>query len=259
MSKERIMLWSASEKQVSSGSAFGTFKSCDPSITYYPAEAGSGRGTVIVCPGGAYAMKAPHEGEPIALRLNETGINAYVLDYRTNPDLHPAPMLDARRAISLARERAAGLGTRPDRIGIMGFSAGGHLAATAGTTWDQERCRPDAMVLGYPVITFGKFGHTGSRINLLGESASATLISDLSIENRVDRRTPPAFVWHTADDEAVPVENSLLLAGSLAARQICFACHIFPHGKHGLGLAADQPGVSCWPGLCMDFLLNLGF
>ncbi|HBP38375.1 MAG TPA: alpha/beta hydrolase [Clostridiales bacterium] len=259
MPYEKIALWSDAEKQVSSGSAFGTFKSCDPTLTYYPAESGAGRGTIIVCPGGGYAGKADHEGEPIALRLNESGINAYVLDYRVNPDLHPAPMLDARRAIGLARSRAQALGTRPDRIGIMGFSAGGHLAATAGTTWDQEKNRPDAMILGYPVITLGKLTHIGSRINLLGETADSTLTSDLSIENRVDRRTPPAFIWHTADDEAVPVENSLMLASSLAARQISFACYIYPHGRHGLGLAADQPDICHWPELCADFLAGLGF
>ncbi|MEA4888907.1 MAG: alpha/beta hydrolase [Clostridiaceae bacterium] len=259
MSSEKIELWSDAEKLVASGSAFGTFKSCNPSMTYYPADQGQNRGTIIVCPGGGYSMKADHEGVPIALRLNALGLNAYVLDYRVQPDLHPSPVLDARRAISIARERAAGLGTRTDRIGILGFSAGGHLAASAGTMWDQEKCRPDAMVLCYPVITFSKAGHLGSRINLLGESASLALISDLSIENRVDRRTPPAYIWHTADDDGVPVENALLMASALAAKQVPFACHIYPHGPHGLGLADDFPDIRHWPEECVDFLTKLGF
>lgn len=259
MTGEKIKLWTEDEKKVASGSAFGTFKSCDPSVTYYPAEKGANRGTIVVCPGGGYIMKAGHEGEPIALRLNDFGINAYVLDYRVKPDLHPAPVLDARRAISLARGRAADLGTRTDRIGILGFSAGGHLAASAGTMWDSDKNRPDAMILCYPVITFNRSGHVGSFQNLLGENASATLLSDLSIENRVDRRTPPAFIWHTADDSVVPVENALLMASSLANRQVPFACHIFPHGPHGLGLAEEYPEIRCWPELCADFLQSLGF
>lgn len=259
MAAEKTMLWSEEEQRVGSGSANGTFKSCQPSITWYPADSGQNRGTVIVCPGGGYAMKAPHEGEPIALKLNTFGINACVLDYRVYPDLHPSPYQDARRAILLAREKAATNGTKPDKIGILGFSAGGHLAASAGTMWDQDACRPDAMVLCYPVITFSKAGHIGSRMNLLGESATPTQVSDLSLENRVDRRTPPAFLWHTSDDEAVPVENTLLMASALALRQVVFACHIYPHGRHGLGLAEDSPDVRGWIGECAAFLTMLGF
>ncbi len=259
MSSEKIMLWAEAEKKVSSGSACGTFKSCDPSLTYYPAEQGAGRGTVIVCPGGGYHLKAPHEGEPVARRLNDLGLNAYVLDYRVNPDLNPSPVLDARRAISQARERATALGTKPDKIAILGFSAGGHLAASAGTMWDAADNRPDAMVLCYPVITFNRSGHVGSFFNLLGENATATQLGDFSLENRVDRRTPPAFIWHTADDTCVPVENALLMASSLAARQVPFACHIFPHGPHGLGLADEYPDIRRWPELAVEFLQNLGF
>lgn len=259
MASEKIMLWSEEERHVGSGSANGTFKSCIPSMTWYPADNGLNRGSIIVCPGGGYINKATHEGEPVARKLNSFGINAYVLDYRVNPDLHPSPSLDAKRAILLARGRAEATGTKPDKIGILGFSAGGHLAASAGTMWDQEACRPDAMVLCYPVITFSKSGHVGSRINLLGESATAMQISDLSLENRVDRRTPPAFIWHTADDQAVPVEHALLMASALALRQVNFACHIYPHGKHGLGLAEEYPDVSRWMSECVSFLTMLGF
>ncbi len=259
MALEKIMLWSKEEEEGGSGSANGTFLSCRPSLTWYPAAAGKNRGTVIVCPGGGYAQKAAHEGEPVAQKLNTFGLNAYVLDYRVNPDLHPAPYQDARRAIILARQLALKNQTKPDKIAIMGFSAGGHLAASAGTMWDNAECRPDAMILCYPVITFSKVGHAGSRINLLGENASATLISDLSIENRVDRRTPPAFLWHTADDEGVPVANTLLLASALAARSVSFACHIYPHGRHGLGLAEDRPDISGWLAESVNFLASLSF
>lgn len=254
MEREKIVLWEESEKQGGSSSGSGTFSSCDPSMVYYPADSTGRRGTIIVCPGGGYGFKADHEGEPVALWLNSLGINAYVLDYRVNPDHHPAPMMDVRRSIGLARERAEKAGARVDRVGVLGFSAGGHLAACAGTMWDNREVRPDIMILCYPVISFGKFGHLGSRINLLGDSASPAAISDMSLENRVDRQTPPAFIWHTADDEAVPVENTLLFANALASRQIPFACHIFPHGQHGLGLAGEYPQISVWTKLCADFL-----
>jgi|LFRM01.1.fsa_nt_gb acetyl esterase/lipase len=259
MTNEKIMLWTDSERNVGSGSAVGTFTSCLPAMTWYPAAAGQGRGSIIICPGGGYTHKAAHEGEPIALKLNAYGLNAYVLDYRVHPDLHPSPYQDARRALLIARERASQNGSRPDRVGILGFSAGGHLAASAGTMWDQEACRPDAMVLCYPVISFGKSGHVGCRINLLGESATKTQIDDLSLENRVDRHTPPTFLWHTADDAAVPVENTLLMAAALAARHVPFACHIYPHGAHGLGLASQYPDISGWPDACVAFLESLGF
>ena len=259
MAAERIALWAETEKTSGSGSAYGTFVSCDPAVTYYPASQGQGRGTVIVCPGGGYQMKAEHEGEPVAIWLNSFQINAYVLDYRVSPDLHPAPLMDARRAIRLARQRAAGLQTRPDKIGILGFSAGGHLAASAATMWDQKDSRPDAAILCYPVISFGKTAHVGSRMNLLGETASPALIDDMSLENRVDRQTPPAFIWHTADDEAVSVENSLLFASALATKSIRFSCHIFPSGRHGLGLANDNPQIKLWQKLCQGFLTDLEF
>ncbi len=259
MAQEKIMLWSEEEMAGGSGSANGTFQSCLPSLTWYPADAGKNRGTVIVCPGGGYARKADHEGEPVAKKLNTFGLNAYVLDYRVHPDLHPAPYQDAKRAIIVARQLAVANQTRADKVGILGFSAGGHLAASAGTMWDSAESRPDAMVLCYPVITFSKAGHVGSRVNLLGESASATLISDLSIENRVDRKTPPAFLWHTADDAGVPVANTLLMASALAARDVSFSCHIYPHGRHGLGLAEDRPDISNWLAECVYFLTELGF
>jgi acetyl esterase/lipase len=257
---EKITLWSGTEKQDSNN--LGTFRSCDPSLTLFPAVQPAERGMVIVCPGGGYQMKADHEGEPVAHWLNSLGIHACVLDYRVYPDTYPAPQLDVRRAVSLLRARTAEFGIRQDRIGVLGFSAGGHLAACAGTLWDQESSRPDAMVLCYPVITMGKFTHAGSRNNLLGDSHTAdpsARIGDLSIENRVNRHTPSVFIWHTADDAVVPVENTLLMVGALAACHVSFSCHIFPHGEHGLGLAADMPDIGQWTAMCASFLMSLGF
>lgn len=259
MEREKITLWDESEKHGGSSSGSGTFKSCDPSLTSYPAPGGKNRGTIIICPGGGYEFKAEHEGEPVALWLNSLGINAYVLDYRVNPDLHPAPMMDVRRAIRLARLRAEASGTLADKIGVLGFSAGGHLAACAGTMWDSRESRPDIMILCYPVISFGRCGHLGSKMNLLGETANQAVLDDMSLENRVDRQTPPAFIWHTADDADVPVENSLLLANALTAKQVSFSCHIFPHGEHGLGLATENSEVKIWTKLCADFLLAADF
>jgi acetyl esterase/lipase len=256
---ENTVLWSESDRR---GSGLGTFRSCNPSLAWYPAAQPVGRGTVVVCPGGGYQMKADYEGEPVALWLNSCGINACVLDYRVSPDLYPAPQMDVRRAVAVTRTHAAAAGARTDRIGVLGFSAGGHLAASAGTMWNNDNERPDAMVLCYPVITMGKMGHAGSRDNLIGDVSridGAARIGDLSIENRVSRHTPPAFIWHTADDEAVPVENTLMLASALAANHVSFACHIFPHGRHGLGLAAEDPEIGQWTSLCAGFLLNLGF
>ena len=259
MNQEKISLWTDEEKTAGSGSAFGTFTSCDPALYAYPAEKGYGRGTVIVCPGGGYGGKAAHEGEPVARWLNSLQINAYVLDYRVNPDLHPAPISDVRRAISIARTRAADQGHKTDKIAVLGFSAGGHLAACAATMWPDQDSRPDAAILCYPVISFGKFGHIGSRANLLGETATSALISDMSVENRVDRQTPPIFLWHTANDEGVPVENTLLMASALAGKKIPFACHIFPDGRHGLGLAEDHETTGKWRELCQLFLQEQAF
>jgi acetyl esterase/lipase len=152
----------------------------------------------------------------------------------------------------------------------MGFSAGGHLASTVGTHFDDGRadaedpvdrmsCRPDAMILCYPVITFGEYRHHGSMINLIGENPSDELIKLLSNELHVTPDTPPTFLWHTADDQAVPVQNSLLFAEALRRCGVPFELHIYPHGRHGLGLALGEPSVSSWTELCARWLKNLGF
>lgn len=228
------------------------------------------RGAVIVCPGGGYAMLADHEGIPIAEMLNSAGIHAFVLKYRIAPHRHPAPLLDAQRAIRFVRFHAKELNVDPSRIAILGFSAGGHLASTAATHFDNgdpaspdpiERVssRPDAAILCYPVISLRAFGHTYSQRNLLGPDASEEMINLLSNELHVTPETPPAFLWHTADDEAVPVEQALLFANALSRNKVPFALHIFPHGKHGLGLAPESPDVAAWAELCKTWLTGQGF
>lgn len=222
-------------------------------------------GAVIVCPGGGYHHRAEHEGTPVAEWLNSLGISAFVLHYRVAPYQHPVPYLDASRAIRYVRYRAAEWNLDPAKIGILGFSAGGHLAASTGIYFDAgnpsavdpvERMssRPGIMILGYPVITMGEFGHPGSRERLLGEVPESELITRLSLEQNVSSNTPPAFLWHTANDASVPVVNSLMMAAALSRCQVPFELHVFPEGKHGLGLAPNLPEVAVWKDLCAVWL-----
>lgn len=259
MNNKKYTLWTDEDMVVRSGSGKGTFDSCIPSIEYFKAST-QAKGCVIICPGGGYSSKAmDHEGKEIAEFLNQNAIDAFILDYRVHPDNHPAPLSDALKAVSLARSLADNLGYAKDKIGIMGFSAGGHLAASAGTMWTKEESRPDALILAYPVITMAKHTEIGSKGNLIGVSSNESIIDDLSCENRVDKQTPPTFIWHTAADEIVSVMNSLLFANALTAKSIPFELHVFPDGVHGLGLAKDTPGACIWSKLCIDWLRNLGF
>ncbi|CAN7701361.1 alpha/beta hydrolase [Paenibacillus sp. LjRoot153] len=241
-----------------------------PSLTLYPAEGDGLRAAVIVCPGGGYGRRAPHEGEPIAKWLNGLGISAYVLNYRVAPYKHPVPLQDAQRAIRTVRHHAEAWGVDANRIGILGFSAGGHLTATAGTHYDagdqtsadpieHHSSRPDLMVLCYPVISFGVNAHQGSRINLIGEDASEELVNDLSNELQVTTDTPPTFLWHTADDAAVSVENSLLFASALSRNKVPFDLHVFESGRHGIGIADDHPEAYIWPEVCANWLKKQHF
>lgn len=242
-----------------------------PALTPY-LSAGPGpdrRPAVVVCPGGGYAVLAPHEGEPVARWLNALGLHAFVLRYRVAPHRHPAPLHDAQRALRTVRHHAATWGADPTRVGILGFSAGGHLAATAGTHYDhgdanatepvgREGCRPDFLVLCYPVIGFDADGHRGSMINLLGEAPAEAVRRSLACDEQVTTDTPPAFIWHTADDAAVPVVNSLKFGTALARCRVAFDLHIYAHGAHGLGLALGHPHAGAWTGACAQWLRNAG-
>lgn len=241
-----------------------------PRLTPYLLPGDGPFGCVIVCPGGGYAGRAAHEGEPIARWLNSIGASAFVLDYRVRPYRHPIPLGDAQRAIRTVRARAAEWRVDPRRVGILGFSAGGHLAGSAGTLFDagqtdaadpidRQSSRPDALILCYPVITFGEFRHNGSMVNLLGENPDPALREKLSLENSVTPQTPPTFIWHTSDDAAVPVENALLFAAALHKSKVPFALHVFPRGRHGLGLAGGVAEVSQWTALCAEWLKGIGF
>ncbi|RSL33867.1 alpha/beta hydrolase [Salibacterium salarium] len=236
-----------------------------PSFTTYMKTSNQPTPAVIVCPGGGYTHRAEHEGEPVAEWLNFIGISAFVLHYRVHPYKHPAPLTDLQRAIRYVRGHAKEWNIDRERIGVLGFSAGGHLAATAGTHFDdgnmkatdlieRESSRPDVLALCYPVISFKKHRHQGSMEHLLGDAMDQELQHSLSLETQVTQKTPPAFIWHTADDDAVPIENSLLFASALSRMNVPFECHTFESGRHGLGLAVEDRDVSYWTKLCENWL-----
>ncbi len=253
--------------------AKGTAPEDIPTISLYqpPADTATGA-AIVVCPGGGYGRLADHEGHAIAVWLNHLGITAAVLKYRLGPKYHhPAMLNDAARAIRTLRARAREWKLDPARIGIMGFSAGGHLTSTAATHFDDgdptaadpiERVssRPDAAILCYPVITLTEpYLHRGSRDNLLGKNPDSALIELLSNEKQVTAKTPPVFLFHTADDSAVPVENSLMFAAACRQNKVPVELHVYESGRHGVGLAQDNPALKSWPDMLANWLRGHGF
>ena len=242
-----------------------------PHLELYLIPDGRLHGAVVVCPGGGYGGRAPHEAGPIAESYNEAGFHAFVLHYRVAPNRHPAPLRDASRALRMIRRRAAEWRVSSDHVAILGFSAGGHLAATAGThharewlrdtpAWAPHSNRPDALILCYPVITSsGAACHRGSYANLLGPEASQEQCDDLSPEKHVNAATPPAFVWSTAEDTGVPPVNSILFAQALGRFNIPCELHIFPWGAHGIGLGETVARARAWPALSRGWLKDLGW
>ena len=241
-----------------------------PTLTHFPAPHGEEAGAVIVAPGGGYRMRADHEGTPIAEWLNSIGIHAFVVDYRVAPHRHPQPLRDAQRAIRTIRSNAEVWKIRPNQIGILGFSAGGHLAATAGTIYDagdpssddpieHVSSRPDVLILCYAVINLTELPHVGSLENLLGPDSTPEDRAALSPDWLVDPNTPPSFLWHTADDDAVDVSHSLRFAAALARHEVSFALHVYQHGRHGLGLAPEDSEVATWIDHAGAFLNDLGY
>jgi acetyl esterase/lipase len=239
-----------------------------PDLTLYIASQNKVPTGVIVCPGGGYAHLAmSYEGTDIAKWLNTMGISGFVLKYRLGPKYHhPVELEDAQRAIRYVRAHAAEFGIDPHRIGIWGFSAGGHLASSAGTHFDsgtpnsldpidRESSRPDFMILSYPVITFEEpYAHRGSRDALLGPNPDPALIELLSNEEHVTKDTPPTFLFHTSDDPVVPVQNSINFYLALRRAGVPAEIHIYEHGRHGVGLAQDMPELSTWPTLLANWL-----
>ncbi len=201
--------------------------------------------SLVILPGGGYGGLAEHEGRGYAEHFSKAGIACFVVSYRLGSQgfRHPAMLEDALAAIGTIRARADEFGIDPHKLGIMGSSAGGHLAAHTLVAWDycdsDVSLRPDFGVLCYPVITSqGEFSHEGSMTNLTGEGASASLLDELSCEKHVSADTPPCFLWHTGEDEGVPVENSMLFASALREHAVPFELHIYTKGRHGLGLEA---------------------
>jgi acetyl esterase/lipase len=239
-----------------------------PSLTVHRAAADKATGAaVVVCPGGSYARLAmDHEGRQVAEWLNGHGITAAILKYRLGPRYrHPAPLQDAQRAIRWVRAHAAELGVRADAVGIWGFSAGGHLAATAATKFDDGNAaaadpldrpgsRPDFAVLAYPVISLSEeFAHQNSRNNLLGDNPDRALLDLLSAERHVTPRTPPTFVFYTDEDPVRP-ENGVAFYLALRRAKVPAEIHVYERGRHGLGLAQSDPVVSTWTERLRDWL-----
>lgn len=261
----RYLLWPENHPTLADTSAQDI-----PTLTVFPVDTPKAA-CILILPGGGYQALAPHEADPIALWLNTLGITGIVLRYRRAPLQHPIPFMDASRAMRMVRARASEWDIDPHRVGILGSSAGGHLAATVSTQFDSGELRaenpidrhvsrPDLTILMYPVITLqDPFAHVGSRLNLLGKNAPVALIEKLSADKNVSAQTPPAFLFHTVDDSAVPVENSLMYAEALRQKQISFEMHLYEHGEHGVGLAQSDPVLSSWPSRCADWLGRRGF
>lgn len=232
-----------------------------PTITpFLPAADKASGAAIVVCPGGGYGGLAGHEGADYALFLNQYGVAVFVLKYRLGSKgyRHPAMMQDVQRAVRLVRNRAGEWKVDPRRVGVMGSSAGGHLASTAVTHFDagkpdaedpieRQSCRPDLGILCYPVISMGPLTHAGSRHNLLGKDPDPELVKLLSNELQVTKDTPPCFVWHTWEDKAVKVENSLEFAQALQRNGVPFDLHIYQKGRHGIGLADKPPFENVHP------------
>lgn len=253
--------------------AQGTADADVPAITVFlPRTMMPGTPAMIVCPGGGYgALAANHEGRQVANFLNSLGMAAFVLRYRLGPKYHhPVQLGDAQRAIRTVRAKSAEWRIDPSRIGIMGFSAGGHLAMTASTNADGGRAdatdqidragsRPDFAVLGYPVISMtAAWTHQGSKRNLLGDPADPDLASTLSGEKAVTRQTPPTFIFQTNQDTAVPAENAVHYYLALRQNGVPAEMHIFERGVHGVGLANDDPALSAWSTLLANWLRGRG-
>ena len=239
-------------------------------IRFYPAENKRGDGTVVIFAGGGYHVRAPYEEIDYALRLNEYGLNAFTVDYRVSPDRFPLPLLDARRAVRFVRKNAERFGIDPHKVAVMGSSAGGHLAALTSTyrekiegegvdELDEIDYFPDAAILCYPVITlFESHRHKHSALNFLGDRVDE-LAPKLSPDKIADERTPRTFIWHTVSDELVPVLNSLRYAERWREVGVPFEMHLFPDGRHGLGLAESNPHVAEWTELLRKWLIYYGW
>lgn len=238
---------------------------------------GPKRPAIVICGGGGYAYVSNRETEPVAIRFLTMGLCAFTIEYRVSPDRYPAGLQDVGEAVAWVRANADQLGVDPDRIAVCGFSAGGHVAANLGVAWHDAEIfaplgltpadvRPNAMILSYPVITSNEFAHRGSFENLTGSDDLAVHAAH-SLEHQVSSNTPPTFLWHTWEDSAVPVENTLLFAAALRRAGCTAEVHIYPKGHHGLSLANELTGTEAdggivpelqsWPELAGRFLRQI--
>jgi acetyl esterase/lipase len=267
--QRRILLW---EQNVPN--ALGSEEKDKPNITvWFPDADKSAGAAVIVCPGGGYGTLAmDHEGKQIAEWFNSFGVTAAILDYRHRGKGygHPNPMLDVQRAIRTVRANASAWKIDLAKIGVLGFSAGGHLASTAAVRFedhqnpadniDKVSCRPDFAILCYPVILFdSSYTHRGSMQNLIGSGAPLELIEYYSSEKQVTDKTPPTFLFSTDEDTGVPPENCIEFYLALRKHKIPVELHVYQKGRHGLGLAKGTPGTETWSELCRIWLKNNGF
>lgn len=264
---ERVYIPSAADYKVSVDLYIpSAIQTIDPEIQ---------RPAILICPGGGYSLLCEREAEPVALRFLPEGFNCFVVWYRVAPNRYPLPQQDIASAVAWIRSHAKELHADPNKIALLGFSAGGHAAGCLGTQWHHaelwqemglspDQVRPNAMVLCYPVITSGLYAHRGSFVNLSGSTDTSQHIS-YSLEKYVTENCPPTFLWHTFSDDCVPVENTLMFAEKLRAQQIEAEIHIFPTGGHGLSLCNEQsarngapeqiiPENAGWPVLAGSFL-----
>jgi len=265
---ESIEIWESGEYN-------GEDKDFKPTLSTYVLKDNGKKGAVLICPGGGYGGTSWREAEAIAIEFNRAGYNAFVLYYSVKPNKHPQPIYDVTRAMCIIRERAEEWNVDSDKIAVIGFSAGGHLAGSLGVHWnnpylldvprmEKGKNKPNALILSYPVITGGEFAHRGSFDNLLGENADEKMINEMSLEKHVSKDTPPTFLWHTFEDTCVPVENSLLFANALRKNDVPFEMHIYPKGPHGISLATEvtfdgnddyiNSHIASWIKLCTEWL-----
>ncbi len=232
------------------------------------------RPCVVVCPGGGYEFLSAREADPPAFAFFSHGYNVFILYYSINEEATDMrPLIDISRSIMKIRENCENWGIIPNQIAVCGFSAGAHVAASVGTLWDSPALkekidtkdgqnRPNAMVLCYPVITAGEFAHRGSIDCLTGGKRDPESTGIFSLENQVSSATPPAFLWHTVEDETVPVENTLMFAAALQKNHIPFECHVYPNGAHGQSMCSAEvdsknPHCATWFGLCTEWMGEL--
>lgn len=271
--QQRIFLYASSEGIINKG-----FDTVAPFMDYYPSgNPLPGKTAVLICPGGGYGHLAwDKEGVQPARFFNENGIDAFILHYRLNNiqqqgHRFPAQYNDVTTALRIIRSRAAEWRIDPEKTGVMGFSAGGHLASTAATILQKadavaanplERIntRPSFAILIYPVITMDTlYAHRGSRERLLGKTPDDELVNALSTEKRVTAATPPVFIIHADDDKSVPPQNSILLYQALKKYKVPASLFIYDHGGHGFGMATADPLLNQWPKLCLQWMQRQGF